>query len=90
MKSDSELQNDVRDVLARQPDLRSDGIDVQVLDGVVTLTGEVRSDLERWNMRDAICSLPGVVSLTDEMMVKPEAPAQSPDPDIARPWFPAN
>ena len=88
MKSDSELRQDVLDELARVPTVHADDIDVRVLAGVVTLTGEVRSDLEKWNAEDAVRSMRGVERLLNETMVVAKAPGQPPKADIARPWFP--
>lgn len=89
MKSDSDLRYDVRVELLRQFSAGADAIDVQVLDGVVTLTGHVGSDPDKWRLGDAVRTLAGVRGLIDETMVVPEAPLASPDPDTARPWFPA-
>jgi osmotically-inducible protein OsmY len=90
MKSDSELLSEMRDEVTRQRGGRTDDIDIQVFHGVVTLTGDVQSDLERWNLRDAITGMPGVERLIDETMVVPEPSVRSTDADIARPWFPAD
>lgn len=89
MKSDSDLRRDIQVELLRQLAVGAQSIDVQVLDGVVTLTGHVTSDLDRWRLDDAIRAIPGVQGLVDETMVAPEAPRASPDADAARPWFPA-
>lgn len=88
MKSDSELRQDVLDELARVPTVHADDIDVRVLAGVVTLTGEVRSDLEKWNAEDAVRSMQGVERLLNETLVVAKAPGQPLKADIARPWFP--
>ncbi len=87
MKSDSELRQDVLDELARVPTVHADAIDVRVLAGVVTLTGEVRSDLERWNAEDAVRSMHGVEGVLNETLVA-AAPGRQLEADIARPWFP--
>ena len=88
MKSDSELRQDVLDELARVPTVHADDIDVRVLAGVVTLTGEVRSDEEKWNAEDAVRGMQGVERLVNEMLVVARAPGLPPEADIARPWFP--
>jgi osmotically-inducible protein OsmY len=89
MKTDSELEQDVRNHLSRQTEVATEDIDVQVMAGVVTLTGSARSELAKWNLADAISCLPGVNSLIDEVMVVPDSRIRAPNPDIARPWFPA-
>ena len=90
MKSDIELRSEMRDEVTRQRGSRTDDIDIQVLHGVVTLTGDVQSDLEKWNLRDAITGMPGVERVIDETMIVPDPSIQSPAEDVARPWFPAD
>lgn len=83
------MQRDIHNELARESSVNAEKIDVQVLNGVVTLTGSVGSDLERWNVEDAVRRMPGVRGLTNETLVGAvEAPASNPDADTARPWFP--
>ena len=89
MKSDDDLRCDVQAELLRQFSAGAEKIDVQVLDGVVTFTGSVESDLDRWRLDDAVRSMAGIRGLVDETMVVPATPRASPDPDTARPWFPA-
>lgn len=83
MKSDYALQQDVE----RLPELLDEDIEVGVTDGIVTLTGAVRSDATRWNTEDAIKRLEGVKGLQDKTMVTPQQDPR-PDGDIAKPWFP--
>lgn len=90
MRSDSQLQLEIRNEVARQLGDRADDTGVQVLQGVVTLTGQLRSDLEKWNLRDAITAMAGVENLVDETMIVPGPAPRSPDADAARPWFPAD
>ncbi len=89
MTSDSGLRDNVHAELLRQFSVSAEKIEVQVLDGVVTLTGQVGSDMARWRLDDAIRALTGVQDLIDETITVPEAPRTNPDPDTARPWFPA-
>jgi osmotically-inducible protein OsmY len=90
MKSDSELRTAVRDEITAQLGSHADDLDVQVQRGVVTLTGKLRSDIEKWTLCDAINGMPGVTRLTDDTMVVPESPEHLPQADAARPWFPAD
>jgi osmotically-inducible protein OsmY len=90
MKSDSDLAVEIRTEIARQRGSRADDVDLQVLQGVVTLTGNLQSDLEKWNLRDAISGMPGVERVIDETMIAPEPSLRSADADAARPWFPAH
>ena len=87
MKSDSELQHEVEDVLVGLQAVVDENLEVRVSAGVVTLTGSVRSFAERWSADDAVRRVDGVTDVLDKTMVMPE-PARQPDGDIARPWFP--
>ncbi|MDQ2779356.1 MAG: BON domain-containing protein [Pseudomonadota bacterium] len=89
MKSDNDMQQDVRDELLRMLSGRAETLNVQVLEGVVTLTGRVDSDSQKWRVADAIRRLPGVRDLVDEIEVFAlEAPGRGADADAARDWFP--
>jgi len=88
MKSDSNLRDEIRAEIARQRGSRANDVELQVIQGVVTLTGTLQSDLEKWNLHDAIRGIPGVEGVIDETMIAPEPTLRSPDPDIAKPWFP--
>ncbi len=91
MKSDNDLQQAVRDELLRMLAGRADALNVQVLDGVVTLTGRLDNQGQKWNVADAVRSLPDVQHLVDEIEVFViEAPGSGAgaDADTARPWFP--
>ena len=92
MTSDSELQRDVRQALVREPGIDAEGIEVRVQDGVVTLTGNVRSEAESWSAADAVRRVPGVQSVVNETMIVRQTsvlPADT-DADVARPWFPSS
>ncbi len=92
MRSDSELQQDARLELVREPGVDAETIEVRVQDGVVTLTGNVRSEAESWSAADAVRRVPGVQNVVNETMITRETsvlPADT-DADVARPWFPSN
>ena len=89
MKSDAELRIQIRDEITAQLGIRADDVDVQVLRGAVTLTGELQSDSQKWALCDAINGMPGVTHLTDDTMVVPETAERLQDADVTRPWFPA-
>lgn len=89
MTSDNDMQRDIRDELVRMLSGHAEELDVQVLEGVVTLTGSVDSDREKWNVEDAVRRMPDVRGLINEMLVVAlEAPGRGADTDTARPWFP--
>ena len=90
MKSDTELHTQIRDEITAQMGSRADDVVLQVLRGAVTLTGRLQSEVQKWTLCDAINGMPGVTRLTDDTMVVPRPPVRSPDPDVARPWFPGD
>ena len=90
MKSDTDLCADIRTEIERRWDARANPIDLQVHDGVVTLTGNLPSDSGKWNLCDAIGGMPGVKRVIDEMMIAPEPTLRVPQADIAMPWFPSD
>jgi osmotically-inducible protein OsmY len=66
------------------PDIGEADIAVAVKDGVVTLTGFVRSYAQKWQAeRDAKC-VAGVVAVANDIEVRLPAIDQRPDPEIAR------
>ena len=92
MKSDSELQQDARLELVREPGVDAETIDVRVRDGVAVLTGNVRSEAESWSAADAVRRVPGIQRVVNETMISRETsvlPSDT-DADVARPWFPSN
>ena len=85
-----ELQHDVRMELVRASGVDAKRIEVRVQDGMVILTGNVRSEAESWSAADAVRRVPGVQSVSNETMITRETsvlPADA-DGDVARPWFP--
>ena len=53
MKSDSEIEKDVRDELKWDPDLDATDIAVSVSDGVVTLAGFVKNFVDKYEAETA-------------------------------------
>jgi osmotically-inducible protein OsmY len=84
MKSDSEIERDVREELKWDPDLRADDIAVSVKSGVVTLTGFVPSYTDRLEAEAAAKRVSGVLAVANDIEVRLPAIDQRPDPDIAR------
>mgnify|MGYP001795749832 CR=1 FL=1 len=91
MKSDNDMQPDIREELARVLSGNAEKLNVQVLEGVVTLTGSVDSDREKWNVEDAIRRMPSVRGLINNtLVVALDAPGRGADADTVRPWFPSS
>ena len=84
MKSDSEIECDVREELKWDPDLDATDIAVSVKNGVVTLTGFTRSYTDRLEAELATKRVAGVHAVANDIEVRLPAIDQRPDPDIAR------
>ena len=84
MRSDSDIKRDVEDELRWDPDIGSDDIAVSVKNGVVTLTGFVRSYGQKLQAEADAKRISGVVGLANDIEVRLPALDQRPDPDIAR------
>jgi osmotically-inducible protein OsmY len=84
MRSDNDIKRDVEDELRWDPDIDPTDIAVAVKNGVVTLTGFVRSYNQKFEAEAAAKRVAGVVGLANDIEVRlPEADAR-PDPEIAR------
>jgi osmotically-inducible protein OsmY len=83
MKSDSDIRRDVETELQWEPTLDSRDIGIAVKDGVVTLSGAVRSYAERRAAEDASKRIAGVVGLANDIAVVLPRSDEVPDPDIA-------
>ena len=84
MKSDSEIERDVRDELQWGPDLNAEDIAVSVKDGVVTLAGFTPSYTDRLEAEAAAKRVAGVHAVANDIEVRLPEIDQRPDPDIAR------
>jgi len=84
MKSDSEIKRDVEAELRWDPDIRPDDIGVAVKDGVVALTGFVRSYSQRREAEADAKRVAGVVAVANDIEVRLPVIHQRPDPEIAR------
>jgi osmotically-inducible protein OsmY len=84
MKSDSEIERDVRDELNWDPDLNADDIAVSVKNGVVMLAGFTHSYTDRLEAEAAAKRVAGVHAVANDIEVRLPAIDQRPDPDIAK------
>jgi osmotically-inducible protein OsmY len=84
MKSDSEIERDVKDELSWDPDLDATDIAVSVKNGVVTLTGFVKSFTDKYEAEAAVKRVAGVVAVANDIEVRLPGVDQRPDPEIAR------
>ena len=65
MKTDAEIKRDVEQELEWDPRFDARDIGVAVKDGVVTISGQVRSFAERWAAQDATQSVGGVRAMAN-------------------------
>ena len=84
MRSDSDIKRDVELELRWDPEITSDDIGVAVKDGVVTLTGFVRSYTEKYEAERDAKRVSGVVGLANDIEVRLPSSDERPDPEIAR------
>lgn len=84
MKSDSEIERDVKEELTWDPDLDASDIAVSVKNGVVTLTGFVKSYADKYEAEAAAKRVAGVVAVANDIQVRMPSVDERPDPEIAR------
>jgi osmotically-inducible protein OsmY len=84
MKSDSDIKRDVEAELKWDPDIDPTDIGVAVKDGVVTVTGFVRSYTQKWQAERDVKRVSGVVGVANDIEVRLPTSSQRPDPEIAR------
>lgn len=84
MKSDSQLQRDVLDELEWEPSVDYADIGVSVVDGVVTLSGYVKSYAEKLAAERAARRVGGVMAIAAELKVRFASDPKTADHEIAK------
>ena len=84
MRSDEDIKRDVEQELRWDPDIDPTDIAVAVRDGVVTLTGFVRSYAQKWEAEQTAKRVAGVRGVANDLEVRLPVFNQRPDPEIAR------
>jgi osmotically-inducible protein OsmY len=84
MRSDGEIEKDVKAELEWDPDLDATDIAVSVKKGVVTLAGFVKSYTDKYEAEAAAKRVAGVVAVANDLEVRMPSVDERPDPDIAR------
>jgi osmotically-inducible protein OsmY len=84
MKTDSQLQQDVMAELEFEPSVDHADIGVAVIDGVVTLSGFVKSFGEKTAAERAARRVAGVHAIAEEIKVRYPADKKTSDPEIAK------
>ena len=82
MRSDSDIKRDVEAALRVDPDIGTADIAVAMTNGVVMLSGFVRSDSQRRQAADHVRRVPGVVGVANDIEVLGRIDRS--DPEIAR------
>jgi osmotically-inducible protein OsmY len=80
MKSDSEIERDVRDELQWDPELNAEDIAISVKNGVVTLAGFTTSYTDRLEAEAAAKRVTGVLGVANDIEVRLPVVDQRPDP----------
>src|SRR4030081_1831734 len=83
MRSDAEIERDVKDELQWDPDLDATDIAVSVKNGVVTLAGFVKSFSDKFEAEAAAKRVTGVVAVANDLEVRLPSIDERPDPEIA-------
>jgi len=83
MKIDQQLQQDVSAELKWEPSVNAQEIDVEVKNGIVTLSGSVNSYAEKVDIATAAQRVAGVKGLAMDITVKLPETSQRSDSDIA-------
>jgi osmotically-inducible protein OsmY len=81
MKADKELRHDAERELEWEPSVDERRIGVSVVDGVVTLTGEVTSYAEKWKAERAVERVEGVRGIANDIEVRVSGTS---DTDLAK------
>lgn len=84
MRSDKEIERDVKEELQWDPDLDATDIAVSVKDRVVTLVGFVRSYTDKYEAEAAAKRVSGVAGVANDIEVRMPSVDERPDPEIAR------
>ena len=84
MRTDIQIKSDVEAELKWDPDIDPTDIGVAVKNGVVTLTGFVRSYSSKYQAEADVKRVSGVVGVANDLKVQLPSEGQRPDPEIAR------
>ncbi len=84
MRTDTDIKRDVESELKWDPDIDASDIGVAVKDGVVTLSGFVRSYSQKYQAEKATKRVKGVLGVANDIEVRLPAIHEKTDPEIAR------
>jgi len=84
MRTDSEIKKDAEDELRWDPDIDATDVAVAVHNGVVTLTGFVRSYMQKTQAERDVKRVAGTLGVANDLEVRLPFINKRPDPEIAR------
>src|ERR1700686_2376526 len=84
MRTDIEIKSDVESELKWDPDIDPTDIGVAVKNGVVTLTGFVRSYSSKYQAEADVKRVSGVVGIANDIAIRLPSGTERPDPEIVR------
>jgi osmotically-inducible protein OsmY len=84
MRTDSEIKKDAEDELRWDPDIDATDVAVAVHNGVVTLTGFVRSYMQKTQAERDVKRVAGTLGVANDIDVRLPFINMRPDPEIAR------
>jgi osmotically-inducible protein OsmY len=84
MRADDDIKRDVEAELRWDHDIDATDIGVAVKNGVVTLTGFVRSYMQKYDAERDAKRVSGVLAVANDLEVRLPTVHQKPDPEIAR------
>jgi osmotically-inducible protein OsmY len=84
MRSDREIEQDVKEEIQWDPDIDATDIAVTVKEGVVTLAGFVKSYTDKYEAEAAAKRVAGVAAVANDLEVRMPSVDERPDPEIAR------
>jgi osmotically-inducible protein OsmY len=84
MKTDSEIKKNAEDELRWDPDIDATDVAVAVHNGVVTLTGFVRSYMQKTQAERDVKRVAGTLGVANDIDVRLPFINKRPDPEIAR------
>lgn len=84
MRTDSEIKKDAEDELRWDPDIDATDVAVAVHNGVVTLTGYVRSYMQKTQAERDVKRVAGTLGVANDLEVRLPFINKRPDPEIVR------
>ncbi|MDO8653566.1 MAG: BON domain-containing protein [Undibacterium sp.] len=83
MKTDTQLKHDVMAALQWEPSINVGQVGIEVIDGIVTMAGQVTSYAEKWETERAVQRVSGVKAIASQIDVMLPLTSQRHDADIA-------